>query len=640
MRKKLALAIALVCAFSCLLGCGSASTKAFKLAHYNGVAQDGVIDSAYFYRNEFTLFGGDSQVIYVSEEQSPEYGGWYYQYNSGSDGVILQTVGGSDPHKSVISCLRSKDLSDWELCGAVDNGFAVRFETNEWPIGNCWAPETIYNPADGKYYMYFSAEANPNPEGDVQYDKDTSATGLTANFNRFFIAICVSDTPVGPFKLVTSENYYGDEFTPNPDGKIITTKNPAINPKYDMGLEEIFAIIDTHPFFDGDDLYLYFVRHVSSSVNDNSIWGMKMKDMITPDYSTARMLVKPNWRVVQYKGSGDNWDVNNYNLIDQFVDHSVYVNLTDKTNKVDKDLYGEEYHINEGPFMWKHDGRYYLTYSPQGVGQSGYQVRQALGSSPLGTFEKPTLDPATMMGANEMDTTILGTGHHCFIEGGAGELFCVSWPNATPFTNNINETGRAYAVDRVHFIDDPTYGVIMTGGPTVSLQAKPYSYTGRVNVAKQAKITATNAENDTVRYLNDEVVVFRKYFEDKEFVSKGKTTITLSWNEPVEIAALLIYNSYDYNYAFRKIDRILFSLAEKPAWFTGSGYRSYAAIENLPFNSAYVNEESRFMNCGGAAVASFKDIKVKKIEITVSDKWDNANAAIKLSDIVVLGKGE
>lgn len=609
---------------------------AFELSHFNGIGEDGAMDSAYFYKNEFTLYGGDAQVIYVSEEQSAEYGGYYYMYNSGSDGVILQNVGGDDPHKSVISCFRSKDLNDWTRCGAVDNGFSVRFENDEWPIGNCWAPETAYNPKDGKYYMYFTAEANPNPGYEVEYDTDTGASGLTANFDRFFVAICVSDTPVGPFRLVTSANYYGDANAQNLNGKVLTSKNPAINPKFDLGLENIFAIIDTHIFFDdvdsdGDgenDIYMYFVRHVSSDSDNNSIWGMKMKDMVTPDYGSARMLTRPNWGSVEYIGKNglSNWDPENYQLKDEFVD---------------KDKYGEEYHVNEGPFMWKDSGRYYLMYSPQGVGREHYQVRQALGDSPLGTFIKPTLDPATIMGASETNTSMLGTGHHCLIDGGSGDLYCVSWPNATPLTNNINETGRAYAVDRVHFIEDETYGRILCGGPTDSLQLKPSSFTGKVNVAPKATVTATNAKGGTEKYLTDEMVVFRSYYADKEFESNGKTTITLTFPNPVDVSAIMIYNSYDYYSAFDSIDSILFHLSEKPSWYTGSTYVPTAGIFNLPFNREYCNETSHYMNQGGAAVASFNEIKVDSIEITISKKLDDSRSSnIKVSDIVVVGQGE
>ena len=64
-----------------------------------------------------------------------------------------------------------------------------------------------------------------------------------------------------------------------------------------------------------------------------------------------------------------------------------------------------------------------------------------------------------------------------------------------------------------------------------------------------------------------------------------------------------------------------------------------AGIFDLPFCRDYF--ENGHMNQGGAAVASFNDIKVNKIEITVSKKIsDSTGDGIKISDIVVLGKGE
>ena len=334
-------------------------------------------------------------------------------------------------------------------------------------------------------------------------------------------------------------------------------------------------------------------------------------------------------------------DIKSYKMIDEFINTDKYMELEDKTGYVSKADYGEEYNINEAPFMYKDGGRYYLTYSPQGVGAIGYQVRQAIGDSPLGMFDKPTLDPATFMGAADTNTEMLGTGHHCFIDGGNGELFCMHWPNMEPMTDWINQTGRGCAVDRVHFIDDATYGRILTGGPTNSLQAKPSRYTGRVNVAPKATVTATNAVAGTEKYLNDEVVVFRSYFADKEFCANGKTTVTLSFSKPTEVSAILIYNSFGYNYAFDSIDSILFYLAKKPAWFTVGNYASVAGIFDLPFSRDYFNVAERYMDQGGAAVASFNDIKVNKIEITVSKKLSDLNGSeIRISDIVVLGKGE
>lgn len=134
------------------------------------------------------------------------------------------------------------------------------------------------------------------------------------------------------------------------------------------------------------------------------------------------------------------------------------------------------------------------------------------------------------------------------------------------------------------------------------------------------------------------MVVFRSYFEGYEFVANGATTITLKFKQPTAISAFLIYNSYDYVYAFKQIDSIVFHLTEKPSWYTAEAFVENACIENLPFNPSYVNMETNKMEQGGAAVASFNEIKVDSIEITVSQKFSGENDEIRISDIVVLGK--
>ena len=118
----------------------------FELDCFVDNMDDGAYDSKYFYRNDLTVFGGDADVIWVSKEESPEYGGWFYMYTSGNDGVVLQQY---PDHRAAISCLRSKDMNDWELCGAVDNGFSAYIDNSEWILSHTWAPEVLQNPVDG-----------------------------------------------------------------------------------------------------------------------------------------------------------------------------------------------------------------------------------------------------------------------------------------------------------------------------------------------------------------------------------------------------------------------------------------------------------------------------------------------------------
>ena len=48
----------------------------FKLPHFDGAEMQDSYDTDLLYKNNSNYFGGDSGVIWVSEEQDPEYGGY------------------------------------------------------------------------------------------------------------------------------------------------------------------------------------------------------------------------------------------------------------------------------------------------------------------------------------------------------------------------------------------------------------------------------------------------------------------------------------------------------------------------------------------------------------------------------------
>ena len=131
MFKKLTV-LFLVMAVLLASACGKTlKTEGAKLNCFDGLNEDGSYDSSLFYRNDLTVFGGDSDVLWVPEERDAEYGGWFYQYTSGNGGVATNWKDGYETCFAV-SCLRSRDLNDWELCGAVDNGFAIELQRDDW----------------------------------------------------------------------------------------------------------------------------------------------------------------------------------------------------------------------------------------------------------------------------------------------------------------------------------------------------------------------------------------------------------------------------------------------------------------------------------------------------------------------------
>lgn len=653
MKKQVALclAIGLCLSFaSCESGQGTSANETTALPHFNGITADGSYDSDYFYRNDLTIFGGDVDVEWVPEGRVG--GGYFYMYNSGNDGVGMQWE--PDESKSTFSVLRSKDLNDWELCGKVANGFSTTIGADEWIVGQTWAPEVIYNPVDETYYLYGTGMSPTYQDKDGYRDfadKTLSSSG-NGQFDRFYGAVFMSKDPAGPFELATSERYYGNAEQPNLNGLVIDGMTPHIHLKRDCpglkddddlyeegdGANRLFGIIDLNPFFDEKgDLYIYFVRHVTSGYGyqDQQVWGIKMKDMITPDYDTLTWLMSIHGTTITYKG-----DLDPEGDYPRYKESSYIVSGGENGTNVTVD--GETltlYNSGEGPHMFYRDGRYYLTKTRGGFGGRKYVATQAIGSSPLGPFENIPYGPGCVVGVNETNDYMTGIGHTAYVEKD-GEIFSIAFAHADPYDGgSATNDGRIYCVDRVTFVEDKNYGTLMYGnGPTNSLQPRVVSECagGMFNIAGEAKITATNADNDTIRYLNDGRFVSLDYYADLEFKANGETTITLEFDSPREIGAIMIYNSFDYDYAFSSVDNVQFSLTETPSWYK-KGTLSGVYIKDLPFNTDYVNLTDKFMRCGGSALASFDPIKVNKISIKISKKFRNTEKAIKISDIVVLG---
>lgn len=142
-------------------------------------------------------------------------------------------------------------------------------------------------------------------------------------------------------------------------------------------------------------------------------------------------------------------------------------------------------------------------------------------------------------------------------------------------------------------------------------------------------MTATNDIGNTAKYLNDDLVVTNILYESREFKSNKSTKITLEFATPVSIRGIFIYNSYNNQYAFEKVDVINFTLAEKPTWYQGDLLE--CNIQNLAMSS-----HNGKVYPGSAALATFAEMKVSKIEIRISCA-DGAQG-VGVSDIYVMGK--
>ena len=80
----------------------------------------------------------------------------------------------------------------------------------------------------------------------------------------------------------------------------------------------------------------------------------------------------------------------------------------------------KEWQWNEGPFVLKHDGKYYLTYSANYYASLKYAVGFAVAERADGPYRKSEKNPILAYVENEMS----GPGHNSFFTAKDGKLKC------------------------------------------------------------------------------------------------------------------------------------------------------------------------------------------------------------------------
>ena len=114
----------------------------------------------------------------------------------------------------------------------------------------------------------------------------------------------------------------------------------------------------------------------------------------------------------------------------------------------------------EGPFVLKHGGRYYLTYSANDYQDPNYSVGLAIAEKPLGPYVKYAKNPIL-----KRSETVVGTGHHSFTTAKDEKtLLCVYHCHKS--LNKVHP--RMTCIDRADFVydEDLGYDTLKNYGPT------------------------------------------------------------------------------------------------------------------------------------------------------------------------------
>ena len=369
---------ALMC-FPLFAACGEQTETVYQVAtelsYYDGTHYEELADPYKSYyngelwrRNSSDLSGADPLVL-----DNTSRDGYYYAYVTG------------------LTYSRSKDLVTWESGGSF-----VDLSGDLSGSDALWAPEVIYDEDDELYYAFFTV----NPPADK-----TAGEGESAPY--YMPIVATSEKASGPFVPVAFDDRntsYPQSYAkyalfdnasymaafeasgvPDTSGNSIYT----VDRGYADGDEGWVRCIDFSPFIDPDtgEKYLYW------SQTPGAIAGVKMTDWLTPDWSTYKTLTACGFYTVD--------------------DYVKYMN----GGTVDGVYYEEmASYCNEGPFMIKHNGKYYLTFSIGSYLESSYGVMQAVSDSPLGPFRKLTDEENGMILSNDLgeNHAVGGPGHHSF----------------------------------------------------------------------------------------------------------------------------------------------------------------------------------------------------------------------------------
>jgi beta-xylosidase len=221
--------------------------------------------------------------------------------------------------------------------------------------------------------------------------------------NSLRIGVATADHPAGPFMDVFN------------------------HPLFDFG----YAAIDGHVFRDDDGQnYFYYSRDCSENIVDgrheSHLYGMPLNDDLVSLSNLPILLTIPE----------QEWEIRS----------------------------GMEWRWNEGPFVLKHDGLYYLMYSANCYASREYCVGYAVAEHPLGPFTKAAGNPIL----SSPKETISGPGHNSVTSSpDGGELFIVYHTHTDPQRPSGD---RQVCIDRMGFHDD---GSLYVSGPTNIPQMLP-----------------------------------------------------------------------------------------------------------------------------------------------------------------------
>ena len=262
---------------------------------------------------------------------------------------------------------------------------------------------------ENKYYLYFTKES----DGFKVYESSDLHSWEDKGYCLQKGSGVIGDHGFWAPEIIYENNLFYMVYVADEHLAIATSPSPLgpFTQEKQVYLDED-NMIDGHFFKDDDgQVYLYFVRFN----NGNVIHVAKMNDdMVSINKETETFLLKAQ---VQ-------WEISS------------------------------GYLVCEGPFVLKHNNKYYLSYSCNHTQSPDYAIGYATSDNPMGPFTKYAKNPIL-----QKTDKVVGVGHHSFFNRiGDNHLMCVYHRHYSPEQNYP----RQVCLDEAKFIGD----VLKINGPT------------------------------------------------------------------------------------------------------------------------------------------------------------------------------
>ena len=367
-----------------------------------------------------------------------------------------------------------------------------------------------------------------------------------SGYHAIDIAVC--DTPNGVFKPVNDQPLYAPDY----------------------------SVIDASLLFDDDGrIYLFYSKDNSTNyVNGkrtSQTWGIELKTDFSGTIGEPVLISTPE----------QPWEMLSGSVV-----------------------------WNEGPIVFKENGKYYLLYSANYYQKKDYSVGYAVGETPL-SFYKKEKNARILLGNGE---TVTGPGHcNIFRSPDGTELFLCYHVHTVPPTS---DGGRSLAIDRLIVKED---GTLSVDGPSEVRRPLPSGLGGYTHI-RDGFIASAEGEDaefpkrSSTDYLFDGVV--SRNFSDILSFGKDGGSLVLNFETPTtDLGSIWIYPCVYDGYAPASVD--------------------------VEINGKYLIRDLLFLGTKGAPVTANLDklpegTAVESVRVIVHPKDGNSYAA--LAEVILISK--